>query len=275
MLLSFNKSSLLAAVEILKDQHFKKYKSLNYLEAQKTTLDIKNGKKIIDTIGIKLIARYNKTKDKNESKYILREILSTYMKVSKPSFILRITGGRLFFLEYVSENFEQLLKEAGLLDKIDLSVEAKKVRAWWDDLSEFVRKLDKSNKLDLGREGEEKTIIFEEKRLKKLKINKKPNWDGFENNLLGYDIQSWKNKTNKIFIEVKASSYLNGTFFLTRNEWNFSLSVKEDFLIYLWIQDHKKPRIITFQELNSKDYKIEDATNAEWTKIKITPLKIN
>ena len=115
--------------------------------------------------------KYNKTKDKNEIKYTLREILSTYMKVSKPSFIFRITGGRLFFLGFVSENFEQLLKEAGLLDKIDFSIEGKKIRAWWDDLSEFVRKLDKSNKLDLGREGEEKTMIFEEKRLKKMVPN--------------------------------------------------------------------------------------------------------
>ena len=60
MSFSFNKSSLLASVEILKDKNFKKYKDLNYIESQKTTLDIKNGKKIIDTIGIKLIQKYNK-----------------------------------------------------------------------------------------------------------------------------------------------------------------------------------------------------------------------
>ena len=275
MSFSFNKSSLLASVEILNDKHFKKYKDLNYIESQKTTLDIKNGKKIIDTIGVKLIQKYNKAKTSKDNKYILREILASYIKISKPGFIFRITGGRQFFLGYVSENFEQLLREAGLLDKIDFSKEGKKIRIWWDDLSEFVRKLDKSNKLDLGRKGEEKTIKFEEKKLRRLKINKKPSWDGFENNLLGYDVQSWKSNSQKIFIEVKASSYSNGTFFLTRNEWNFSLSVKNDFFIHLWIQDENKPRVISFEELHSQNYRIEDSSNSEWTNIKIVPVKIN
>ena len=271
----FNKSSLLASIEIINDKNFKKYKNLTYLESQKTTLDIKNGRKIIDILGAKLLKKYNDFSNYRERKYILREILALYLKKAKPGFMFRITGGRLYFLEFVSENFEQLLKEAGLLDKIDFTVEGSKIRNWWDDLSEFIRKLDKSAKLDLGRAGEEKTIRFEEKKLRKLKISKKPSWDGFENNLLGYDVQSWRTNSKKIYIEVKASSYSNGTFFLTRNEWNFSLSVKDDFMIHLWIQDNSRPRIITFQELHSKNYKIEDVSNAEWSKIKIVPVKIN
>lgn len=271
----FNKSSLLASIEIINDKNFKKYKNLTYLESQKTTLDIKNGRKIIDILGTKLLKKYNDFSNYKERKYILREILALYLKKAKPGFMFRITGGRLYFLEFVSENFEQLLKEAGLLDKIDFTVEGSKIRNWWDDLSEFIRKLDKSAKLDLGRAGEEKTIRFEEKKLRKSKISKKPSWDGFENNLLGYDVQSWRTNSKKIYIEVKASSYSNGTFFLTRNEWNFSISVKDDFMIHLWIQDNSKPRIITFQELHSKNYKIEDVSNAEWSKIKIVPVKIN
>ena len=271
----FNKSSLLASIEIINDKNFKKYKNLTYLESQKTTLDIKNGRKIIDILCSKLLKKYNDFSNYRERKYILREILALYLKKAKPGFMFRITGGRLYFLEFVSENFEQLLKEAGLLDKIDFTVEGSKIRNWWDDLSEFIRKLDKSAKLDLGRAGEEKTIRFEEKKLRKLKISKKPSWDGFENNLLGYDIQSWRTNSKKIYIEVKASSYSNGTFFLTRNEWNFSISVKDDFMIHLWIQDNSRPRIITFQELHSKNYKIEDVSNAEWSKIKIVPVKIN
>ena len=213
MSFSLNKSSLLASVEILNDKHFKKYKNLNYIEAQKTTLDIKSGKKIIDTIGIKILTKYNNCKNQKDRSYILREILTLYLKKVKPGFIFRITGGRLYFLEFVNENFEQLLREAGLLDEINLTNEGNNIRTWWDDISEFVRKLDKSSKLDLGRTGEEKTIRFAEKKLKKLKINKKPSWDGFENNLLGYDVQSWKTNYKKIYIEVKASSYANGTFF--------------------------------------------------------------
>ena len=189
--------------------------------------------------------------------------------------MFRITGGRSYFLNYVSENFEQLLREAGLLEKIDFSKEGQAIFKWWDEISEFVRKLDKNKKLELGREGEKKTMIYEINKLKKLNIDRNPSWDGFEDNLLGYDVKSWDEELNEIFIEVKASSHSSGIFYLTRNEWNFSLSVKDSFLIHLWVQDQKQPRMISFQELNSKNYKIEDTSNAEWSNIKITPIKIN
>ena len=42
-----------------------------------------------------------------------------------------------------------------------------------------------------------------------------------------------------------------------------------------WIQDQEKPRIISFTQLQSKNYKVEDTSNAEWSDIKITPIKIN
>jgi hypothetical protein len=118
-------------------------------------------------------------------------------------------------------------------------------------------------------------MVYEESKLKTLNIDKKPSWDSYEDNFLGYDIQSWDKDINKIFIEVKAASHSSGLFFLTRNEWNFSISVKDGFFIHVWIQDQKKPRIISFRELNSKNYKIEDASNAAWSDIKITPIKIN
>ena len=84
-----------------------------------------------------------------------------------------------------------------------------------------------------------------------------------------------KIKQKKFYRGKSASSYSNGIFFLSRNEWNFSQSVKDDFLIHLWIKDKRKPRIISFEELNSKNYKIEDKPNAEWQDIKITPVSIN
>ena len=45
MAISLNKSSLLAAEEIINDPNFLKFKNLNYLESYKTTLDIKTGKR--------------------------------------------------------------------------------------------------------------------------------------------------------------------------------------------------------------------------------------
>ena len=272
---NFTKSSLLAALEISKDKKIHKFQNLNYLESHKTTLDIKNGKKIIETVGNEIIEKLNNTENEYDRKIILREILMIYIKKAKPGFMIRVTGGRSFFLKFVSENFEQLLREAGLLEKIDLSNEGQIIRSWWDDVIDFVRRLDKDKKIELGREAEKKTMIYEEKKLKKLNINKTPFWAACEDNLLGYDVQSWDEDKNEIFIEVKSSRQPSGIFYLTRNEWNFSLSVKDSFLIHLWIQDQEKPRIISFTQLQSKNYKIEDASNAEWSDIKITPIKIN
>ena len=58
---------------------------------------------------------------------ILREILTLYLKKVKPGF--RITGGRLYFLEFVNENFEQLLREAGLYE-INLTNEGNNIRTY-------------------------------------------------------------------------------------------------------------------------------------------------
>ena len=113
------KSSLLAALEISNDKKIKKFKNLHYLESHKTTLDIKNGKKIIETVGRDLIDKLNNTKKHYEKQLFLRDILITYIKKSKPGFMFIITGWRSYVLDDVSENFEQLLREAGHLEKIE------------------------------------------------------------------------------------------------------------------------------------------------------------
>ena len=80
MPISLNKSSLLAAIEIINDKNFLKYKNLNYLESYKTTLDVKSGKEIIGIVGIELLENFTKSDDIYKRKYILRQILSNYLK---------------------------------------------------------------------------------------------------------------------------------------------------------------------------------------------------
>ena len=46
-----------------------------------------------------------------------------------------------------------------------------------------------------------------------MRSNKKPYWASLDNNLVGYDIESWDEKNNKIFIEAKSSGHNDGTFF--------------------------------------------------------------
>lgn len=270
-----NKSSLLAAIEISKDNNILKINDLNYLESIKTSFDIKGGQKLIELIGLEVINELNTKIKEYDYQIALRVILTQYLKNEKPGFLLRVTGGRDFFLDYIDENFEQLLNDAGLYNEINLSKEGREIGSWWDDLSEFVRNLEKDKKLDQGREGEEKTIRYEINKLKKLDIKKKPKWTSYEDNSAGYDVLSWSEEQNKIFIEVKATNNSNGLFYLSKSEWRFSVSAKDNYFIHVWIQDKKEPRIITYSELNSKNYKIEDSSNAEWDTIKVTPMTIN
>ena len=270
-----NKSSLLAAIEISKDPNILKSIDLNYLESVKTSFDIKGGQKLIELVGLDIINELNAKLKEYDYQIILRQILIKYLKDEKPGFLLRVTGGRDYFLNYIDENFEQLLNDAGLYNEINLSKEGKEIRHWWDNLSDFVRDLDEDKKIDLGREGEEKTILYEINKLKKLNIKKEPKWISYEDNRAGYDVLSWDKEQKEIFIEVKATSNSNGLFYLSKGEWRFSIEKKDHYFIHVWIQNKKEPRIITYNELNSKNYKIEDSSNAEWDTIKVTPMLIN
>ena len=275
MNITLNKSSLLAAIEISKNVNLLKSEDLSYLESVKSTFDIKGGQKLIELIGIEIISELNSETNENNYQIILRKILNRYLRDEKPGFLLRITGGRDYFLNYIDENFEQLLNDAGLYNEINLNKEGKEIRHWWDDLSDFVRDLDEDKKLELGREGEEKTIIYETNKLKKLNVQKKPKWVSYEDNRIGYDVLSWDKEQNEIFIEVKSTNNANGLFYLSKGEWRVSIAKKNNYFIHVWIQDRKEPRIITYNELNSKSYKIEDSSNAEWDTIKVTPILIN
>ena len=162
-----------------------------------------------------------------------------------------------------------------MYDEINLSKKGKEICHWWDSLSDFVRDLEDDKKLELGREGEEKTILYEINKLKKFNIQKKPKWISYEDNRAGYDVLSWDKNQNEIFIEVKSTNNSNGLFYLTKWEWRVSIAKKDNYFIHIWVQDRKEPWIITYKELNSKNYKIEDSSNAEWDTIKVTPILIN
>ena len=151
----------------------------------------------------------------------------------------------------------------------DDSEEFKIVYKWWDELISIVRKINDEKKVEQGRDGERKSFEYEVSKLKKMRSNKKPYWASLDNNLVGYDIESWDEKNNKIFIEAKSSGHSDGTF-LTRNEWNTALE-KDSYFIHIWIKDEITPNFLNFKKLYSKKFIIKDAESAEWTNIKVTP----
>ncbi len=269
MIIHLSKSAIEAAIVIINYKGVIDNKNKTFLESVNSNLDYTEGKKIVNILGKELILEYSNSQE--NKKLIMRKILKNFFLKNTPGYIYHITKGRDIFKEYINDNIIQLFNEAELFNVLDASEESKTIMQWWDEIIQFVRQRSNDSKLLLGREGEKKSFDYESKKLIKLKSNKKPHWASLDNNLLGYDIQSWDEKMNQIFIEAKASSKADGIFYLSRNEWNTSLEKKNSYFIHIWIQNQQEPKILSYENLSSKKYNIKDSDNAEWTDIRITP----
>ncbi len=269
MIIHLSKSAIEAACEIVKNKNILNYKNKTFLESVNANLDYTEGQKIINTLGEELIQEFSRLEDNRKN--TLRKILKSFFIKNTPGYIFHITKGRDIFKDYINDNIIQLFNEAELFKVIDDSQESQLIMEWWDELTQFVRKRNNDAKLYQGRDGEKKSFEYELKKLMKFKSNKKPIWVSLDNNLLGYDIKSYDEKMNIIFIEAKASGKEDGLFYLSRNEWNTLLEKKTSYFIHVWIQDKKEPKILNYEYLISKRFSIKDSDNAEWTNIKVRP----
>ena len=94
-----------------------------------------------------------------------------------------------------------------------------------------------------------------------------------DDNLLGYDVQSWDADCKKIFIEAKYSSNSNGNFHFSRNAWLYAQSVKEKYFVHIWIQQAESPTIMEFHKLKDHVAKYEEISGEgdKWESVIITP----
>ena len=227
---------------------------------------------MINFIGAEKFIELNKSEDKNR-KRILREILMKILKKQKGPELFSLPMGINHFLEKFDDNFKQVLENCDLLTKFKNTEKSKEIRDWWREMANFARSVTDQNKIESGDQGEEKTFEFEVNKLKKLSIKKEPNWDSLYDEMLGYDIQSWDKDMNKIFIDSKASSKINGEFWFSKGEWLTAKKEKNNYFIYLWIKENVNPRIIDYLELKKyvNDYDIIKEKNAFWPKLRIIP----
>ena len=266
-----SESSITAALQLSEDSSIDKKNKSSY-QHYLNTYDYPNGKKMINFIGAEKFIELNKSEDKNR-KRILREILMKILKKQKGPELFSLPMGINHFLEKFDDNFKQVLENCDLLTKFKNTEKSKEIRDWWREMATFARSVTDQNKIESGDQGEEKTFEFEVNKLKKLSIKKEPNWDSLYDELLGYDIQSWDKDINKIFIDSKASSNINGEFWFSKGEWLTAKREKNKYFVYLWIKDDLKPRIINFLELKKyiNDYDIINEKNAFWPKLRIIP----
>ena len=264
---SFTKSSLLAAQKIAVDpQYFNGEKA--FLESSNSFLDSINGEKVFKLIGGELLNNLSNSSTNDVHKKNLREIIKKYLKNEKPNFISNIQDGYDNMKEYINdENILQIFSEAGLFDEFDNEIEFNnEILEWWREMMQFSRDLNSENKTKTGIAGEIKSFNYELKRLQKLGIKK---------NDAHYDVLSWDESSNPIYIEAKNTENNNDpSFWLSRAQYIFSQN-HDNFLIHFWFPDLKKPKKITGKDLKSKGYKIDDAEYAKWGKMHIFPPMLN
>jgi hypothetical protein len=271
MITDISKSSLDAAIMISENSKII-IQTKQFNDYYFSSVDYLAGKNLCENLGRELFKKYNQEKDQKKRKKFLRNIISKFFKLNKPSSLLALPYGPLHFFDRLSEDFNQILDYAGLLD-ISSNSPSDEIIEWWDDLADFSRSLIDNKKIKSGRSGEKKTLEFEKKKLKNHNLNLSPTWDGFWDNKLGYDVKSWDYNKNIIFIEAKSSKEKNGTFFFTKNEWKCAISEKNNYFVYIWIQENLKPQIMNFDELKKRVIKFQEISSEgeQWEIIKINP----
>lgn len=101
-------------------------------------------------------------------------------------------------------------------------------------------------KVALGERGEYIVMQYELQKLKRIKSAKRPKQVSVEDDSLGYDIQSYDEHGNKIFIEVKAtnSSPKDFHFYFSANELESALDLAKDYHVYIVFNPNSsKPKI--------------------------------
>ena len=172
------------------------------------------------------------TFDGNEiSSYLWMIVLFDYISECYPAWSYLIPYGRKEAFLFMTNDEKRCFVEAGLMDSFDDGVVD-----WWDRIAMLFRKEKQDSLEDIGREGERKTLVYEENR-----TGLKPHWESIDSNKVGYDILSYKDMTSSesILIEVKSSKkdVDDAKMIITRNEWDVASCGYniQRYYFYLWL----------------------------------------
>ena len=160
-----------------------------------------------------------------------RLALYDYISVCRPTWSNMIPNGRKEAYLFMTNDEKRCFTEAGLMDSTEYDVVN-----WWDRVALLFRSEKQDTLEDIGRDGERKTLAYEEFRTKA-----KPHWESIDSNYSGFDISSIKNENSSesILIEVKSSlkSIDEAKMIITRNEWEVASCGfnKGRYFFYLWL----------------------------------------
>lgn len=162
---------------------------------------------------------------------VWRTALYDYISICRPAWSNMIPNGRKEVYLFMTNDEKRCFNEAGLMESTDDDTVE-----WWDKVAALFRDMGQERLEDIGREGERKTLLYEEKR-----TGAKPLWESIDSNRSGYDIASKKEcgSSESILIEVKSSlkELRDARMLITRNEWDVaSCGYNIDrYYFYLWL----------------------------------------
>jgi hypothetical protein len=227
------------------------------MEARLTTM--KADEKIILTNFSKNLL---KIEDLNE-KYIT--ILENLLNHSNPPWLYDISKG----IETAKLNMpDNMVKVFNTFHLFDYS--RREVLVWWNKMKQLRRSRNEFNLSKIGLDGE--FIVFD---FEKSRTQKEPEHCSINDDDLGYDILSYKNKDNlsRIMIEVKNSTSNRLRFFISENEYDKCKKFKDSYFIYLIDSSLEDKILYVFDWKTLKKHIPSNIGLGKWTNIEIKPDK--
>lgn len=226
---------------------------------------------------------YNFEEDLKEMLKIYEDLVQEMEQQTYDEIITNLisnTDPNYLFAKEAQEQLEQeLFQEAGTdndeiitLTRVDIPV-GKKVKKYTETTRRTPKKVNYPEKVKKNAEnglmGENLVIAYEKEKLRNAgreDLIDKIKWISKEDDGVGYDIQSFDESGNEIFIEVKTTEKNDDTvFFISANEVNKMEEKKEKYYIYRVYNiktQHPELYVINYNEFNTKfkkdimDYKV-------------------
>ena len=189
------------------------------------------------------------------------DIIENLISNTNPNYISERDAIKLIEDELINESgLEQ--EEIVTLKEVDIP-SGKKATKYKEISRKIVRKIDYAKKqktnANNGLLGEKLVMAYEEEKLRKAgrtDLVDKIKWISREDDGTGYDILSFDEEGNEIYIEVKTTEGKdNSVFFISANEINVMDSLKEKYFIYrVFNVKTKNPEvfIISYDDFTSK-----------------------
>ena len=186
----------------------------------------------------------------------------------QPIWARSMKQGRRRFVNSLNVDERDVFAAAGLLEVLA----ADEVVAWWDEVAGLGRLVSDQVKINQGRIAERLTIEQERTRLKKIGIEKEPEWPGLDDNFAGYDVLSYDYDSTEVvnqLIEVKSTVMSPMRFYVTRNEWRIAERTQKRYLFHVWDMSKNPPVLHKLDVATVAPHVPIDNEKGEWQNVLI------